>query len=72
MGVLTQISTSTKGMRPNTYISRVDNLVQLLGQFVDFKFRLERQVIADLFFPLFWCFILKSMDLSKFEKNRVS
>jgi len=30
-------------------ISRVDNLVQLLGQFVDLKFSPERQVIADLF-----------------------
>jgi len=36
-------------------ISRVDNLVQLMGEFVDLKFFPERQVIADLFFPLFWC-----------------
>ena len=47
----------------------VDNLDQLLSQFVDLKCHPERQVIADLFFPLFWCFILKSMDLSEFEKS---
>jgi hypothetical protein len=34
-------------------ISRVDNLIQLLGQFVNLKFRPERQVIADLFFLSF-------------------
>jgi len=33
-------------------IPRVDNLLQLLGQFVDLKFRPEMQVIADLFFSL--------------------
>ena len=56
-------------IRPFHLIFRVDHLVQLLSQFVDFKFRSERQVNADLLFPLFWCFILKSMDLSEFEKS---
>jgi len=41
-------------IRPFYLISRVDNLVQFLGQFVDLKFRPERHVIADLFFLLFW------------------
>jgi hypothetical protein len=52
-------------------ISRVD-IFQLLGQFVDLKFRPDRQVIADPLSPLFWCFILKSMDLSAFEESRHS
>jgi hypothetical protein len=34
-------------------ISRVDNLVQFLGQFVDLKFHPERQVIADFIFLSF-------------------
>jgi hypothetical protein len=50
-------------------ISRVDNLIQLPGQFVDMKFRKERKVISDLFFPLYWCFILKSMDFFEFEER---
>jgi len=53
-------------------ISWVDNLVQILSQFVDLKFRPERQMIADPLFPLFWCFILKSMHLAKLEKSRNS
>jgi hypothetical protein len=36
-------------------ISRVDYLVQLLGQFVDLKFRPDRYVIAD-FFPFLLVF----------------
>lgn len=44
------------------FIFRVDHLFQLLGQFIDLKFRSERQVIVDLFF-LLWCIILKYDNL---------